>query len=319
MSETWQPTASREILTQRARLFTRIRAFMAERDILEVDTPVLSRAAPTDPHIHSVSASVRRPDTARADDCFLHTSPEFPMKRLLAAGSGSIYQIAHVFRNDESGRLHQPEFCMLEWYRVGLDHHGLMDELSGLLGLLGIKVGGRQTYDEAFREHVGLAAHGADTACLVRRAAALGFLPEPPDEEALYDFIFNAAVAPRLGLNGAQFIHDFPVRHAALARVRPGNPPVAERFELFIDGLEIANGFHELADAGEQRRRFEADNRRRAAAGLTVMPVDENLLQALHRGLPDCAGVAVGLDRLLMILCDARSLDEVIAFPFGRA
>jgi len=315
----WQPLATREVLERRARLLHHIRNFMAERDVLEVETPHLSQSATTDPNIHSLTLALRRPATDVTLRCYLHTSPEFPMKRLLAAGSGPIYQICRVFRAEESSRVHNPEFSLLEWYRPGFDHLRLMDEVAELVQGLDIKVAGRVTYGQAFMDRVGLDPHDVDTDCLVRRAAALGFISEPADDAALLDFLFSELVAPSLGKDGAMFVHDYPIHQAALARVRPGRPPVAERFELFINGVEIANGFHELADANEQRRRFERDNQRRRAAGVGAMPADEHLLRALAHGLPDCAGVALGVDRLLMVLCGAAQLDQVLAFPFDRA
>jgi lysyl-tRNA synthetase class 2 len=290
---------------------------MARRKILEVETPALSAAAAADPNILSLAAEVNGPGGTRR--AFLHTSPEFHMKRLLADGSGPIFQIAKVFRDGELGRLHQPEFTMLEWYRPGFDHHKLMDEVAELLEEVALKAPARLSYAEAFRRHTGLDADGADLSCFVRRAAALGFLSEPPDRRALVDFLFSEAVAPNLGTGGAgTFIYDFPPDQAALARVRPGPPAVAERFELFLEGMEIANGFHELADAQEQRRRFEADNARRRERGLPAMPIDERLLAALPR-LPDCAGVALGIDRLLMVLTESRDIRDVLAFPFERS
>jgi lysyl-tRNA synthetase class 2 len=319
MRDAWRPLATRELLVRRALLLRRIRAFMAERGILEVETPHLGAAAATDPNIHSLTLSVRRGAADITVRRYLHTSPEFPMKRLLAADSGPIYALGRVYRGDECGRRHNPEFTLLEWYRPGFDHVLLMDEVAELLREVGIAVAGRTTYGEVFAERVGLDPHTADLDCLVRRAAALGFLSEPADAATLLDFLFSELVAPLLGRDGAEFVHDYPQHQSALARVRPGHPPVAERFEVFIGGMEIANGFHELADAAEQRRRFEQDNRRRRAAGLPAMPVDEHLLAALAHGLPDCAGVAVGVDRLLMALTGATHIDQVLAFPFDRA
>ncbi len=319
MKSHWQPLATREVLERRALLLRQIRAFMVERGILEVETPHLSQSAATDPNIHSLTLALRRPESDVTLRGYLHTSPEFPMKRLLASGTGPIYQITRVYRAEESGRIHNLEFTMLEWYRPGFDHVRLMDEVSELLNNLGIKTAERITYGKAFTDRIGLDPHNADTDCLVRRAAALGFLSEPPDHGVLLDFLFSEMVTPTLGRDGAVLVHEYPVHQAALARIRPGKPPVAERFELFLDGMEIANGFHELTDANEQRRRFERDNQRRRAANLPAMPVDENLLQALAAGLPDCAGVALGIDRLLMVLCGATRLDQVLAFPFDRA
>ncbi|MBI1733240.1 MAG: EF-P lysine aminoacylase GenX [Gammaproteobacteria bacterium] len=318
-SDNWRPLASREVLERRALLLRQIRSFMAERGVLEVETPYLGGAAATDPNIHSLTLSVQHPGDNRTVRRYLHSSPEFAMKRLLASGSGPIFQICRVFRDHETGRVHNPEFTMLEWYRPGFEHHRLMDEVNALLQSLGIAKAGRIAYGQAFMDRVGLDPHSADTDCLVRRAAALGFISEPADDAALLDFLFSELVAPALGRGGAMFVHDYPVHQAALARVRPGKPPVAERFELFINGVEIANGFHELTDAAEQRRRFERDNQRRRSVNFPVLPMEEHLLQALAHGLPECAGVALGVDRLLMTLCGAERLDQVLAFPFDRA
>lgn len=315
MHTDWRPWAAPDVLKRRADLLRRIREFMQARGILEVETPALLAAAATDPNIRSLHTRVEAPGHAR--DAWLHTSPEFHMKRLLADGSGPIFQIAKVFRDGEHGRLHQPEFTMLEWYRPGFSQHELMDEIVDLLADLGLAVNARTSYAEAFRTHAGLDVGEADLSCFVRRAAALGFLSEPPERAALVDFLFSETVAPRLGLDGGTFIYDFPAEQAALARVRPCNPPLAERFELFLDGMEIANGFHELADPDEQRRRFEADNARRRRAGLPQMKIDEHLLAALGR-LPDCSGVALGLDRLLLVLIGSRDIRDVLAFPFER-
>jgi lysyl-tRNA synthetase class 2 len=319
MDSDWQPLATRAVLERRASLLRQLREFMAQRGILEVETPCLSAAATTDPNISSIPVVIRGPGGREAQRRYLHTSPEFPMKRMLAAGSGPIFQICRVFRDAEAGRIHNPEFTMLEWYRPGFDHFRLMDEINELLQSLGLPAAGRVTYGDVFSGKVGLDPHAADTACLVRRAAALGFLSEPADDAALLDFLFSELVAPSLGRETPQFVFDYPVHQAALARIRPAQPPVAERFELFINGMEIANGFHELGDAVEQRRRFDQDVYRRRAAGLVVPPCDERLLQGLAQGLPECAGVSVGVDRLLMVLCGTTRLDQVLAFPFDRA
>jgi lysyl-tRNA synthetase class 2 len=315
----WYPAASADILVRRAELLARIREFMARRAVLEVETPALSHAGATDPNILSLTTAVHPPGGGDPVQVYLHTSPEFAMKRLLASGSGPIYQIARVFRDQEAGRLHQPEFTMLEWYRPGFDQHRLMDEVTELLGELDLTVTRRMTYAEAFQEAIGLDVHGADIHCLVRRAAEFGFLTDPPQRDALIDCLFSQEVAPGLGRDGGVFVYDFPASQAALARIRPGSPPLAERFELFIGGMEIANGFHELADAAEQQRRFESDNARRRSRGLPEIPVDRLLLAALAGGLPDCSGVAIGLDRLLMILLGTDRIGDVLAFPFDRA
>jgi lysyl-tRNA synthetase class 2 len=321
-SNRWRSCATREILEARARLYAAVRAFFFERKVLEVDTPILSAGATVDPNIDSFRAR----DVAGTER-WLQTSPEFAMKRLLAGGSGPIYQLAHVFRSGESGRHHNPEFVMLEWYRPAWDHQQLMDEVAALLAVLGV-VGDctRTSYRQAFLDHAGIDPLTADEALLRKRAAdRLGRLPEPDADDAIarrdfyLDLLMSAVVAPRLGLDAPQFVYDFPASQAALARVREGDPPVAERFELFWSGIELANGFHELTDAAEQQRRFERDQARRRAAGREVPPCDAHLLQALQSGLPDCAGVALGLDRLLMLTCGLHSVGQSMAFDFERA
>lgn len=322
MATTWRPVASLSVLKKRAVLYSAIRSFFAARGVLEVETPALSHTGATDPHIHSIAATVigGGSDTT----VYLHTSPEFPMKRLLAAGSGSIYQIAKVFRDGERGRFHHPEFALLEWYRVGFDLHALMDEMDALLAvLLGSEHAARITYQDAMLRNAGIDPHAADLARLRDRAAGLGYRIAPTEDaelrDELLDFIFTHAVQEHLGSARPTFVYDYPASQAALARVRPGTVPVAERFEVFIEGLELANGFHELREAEEQERRFLRNNEQRAASGLPVIPLDRLLLDSLRQGLPDCAGVALGLDRLLMILCAANSIDEVLAFPFERS
>lgn len=309
----WRPRALPDVIARRAVLLRQVRDFMARKRIMEVETPILGETGVTDPNIESLHTEVETAAGRRR--FYLQTSPEFCMKRLLAAGSGPIYQLTRVFRRDESGRLHQPEFTMLEWYRPGFELQRLMDEVAELVEELGVPVVERLTYAQAFRERLGLDPHSVDTPCLVRRAAALGFVCDPPDKAVLLDFLFSECVTPELGKRGGTFVFHFPVHQAALARIRPGQPPVAERFELFIRGMEIANGYHELADAAEQRRRFEADNARRRERGQAEMPIDERLLAALSHGLPDCSGVALGIDRLLMALTGSEHIADVLAFP----
>jgi len=318
VSQDWRPTADRQALRLRARVLKRIRQFFDQRDVLEVDTPALSAGATPDPHIDSLRTHGGQ---------FLHTSPEFPMKRLLAAGSGSIYQICKVFRDGEAGRLHNPEFTLLEWYRVGLDHHALMDEMEALFTELfageerAVRFE-RLTYREAFLRHAGLDPFGASAAELDRAASQAGIdLADPADLERddWLDLLMSEVVSRSFDPQALTFIHDYPASQASLARIRPGSPPVAERFELYFGALELANGFHELDDAAEQRRRFEKDLADRCQAGKKRVPLDERFLEALEAGLPACAGVAVGLDRLLMTLSGATSIDRVMAFPVDRA
>lgn len=325
----WQPTATLEVLKARARMLERIRAFFSERGVLEVETPILSSAATPDPALASLATRYTGPLFPHGQTLYLHTSPEFPMKRLLAAGSGSIYQICKVFRDGESGRLHNPEFTLIEWYRVGFDHHRLMDETGELVMQLlapplPLRPYEKLTYRDAFQRHAGLDPHTA-TATEFARAAEHHAVDVPRDlrghnDLAIWrDLLLTHIVEPKLGQGRLTFIYDYPASQASLARIQSGNPPVAARFELYLNGIELANGFHELADAGEQRTRFERQLHARAADGRPAVPLDERLLAALARGLPDCAGVALGFDRLVMLASGARSVQDVITIPIDRA
>jgi lysyl-tRNA synthetase class 2 len=318
----WRPTASLDALRLRARLLEATRRFFAEREVLEVETPLLGAAAATDPNIESLVAA--RADAAHPTrQClYLQSSPEFALKRLLAAHGVALYQLGKAFRGGERGSLHNPEFTLLEWYRPGWDHRALMGEVEDLLErLLGTGRGVRVTYREAFLRAVGVDPLQAPDAEVAHAALALGLAPSdvPHGREACLDFLFATRVQPGLGPTRLVFVYDFPASHAALARVRGVDPPVAERFEGFVDGIEVANGYHELADPVEQRRRFQVDLARRQVRGLPQPPLDERLLAALEQGLPDCAGVAVGFDRLVMAAARARRIDEVLAFPSERA
>lgn len=309
----WRPSASLETLRQRAGLLRRIRAFFEVREVLEVETPVLSRAATVDPQIDSFITQ---------DGRWLQTSPEFAMKRLLAAGSGPIWQLARVFRVDESGRHHNAEFTLLEWYRPGWDHQQLIDECDALLQSLGAASAAcmRLSYREAFLQHAKVdpwqapltSLRGALPASVRELALPVG--DEGQQRDFLLDLLMSHVVGPQLGQDVPLVLYDFPASQAALARIRADDPPVAERFEIFWRGIELANGFYELTDAGEQRRRFEADQARRAADGRTVPPYDKALIAALEHGLPNCAGVAIGIDRLLMLLLERSTIGEVLAF-----
>jgi lysyl-tRNA synthetase class 2 len=324
----WQPAASLEVLRLRAQLLAVIRAFFAARGVLEVDTPALSVAAATDPNLASFATVYHGPGAGHGRTFYLHTSPEFPMKRLLAACSGCIYQITKVFRNGEAGRWHNPEFTLLEWYRPGFDQDQLMAEVAELVTLvlqdrIDLEPPERLSYAAAFQRYLALAPHTATVAELAACAAARG-VPAPPgmpaeDPHPWLDLLLSHCLEPQLGQGRLTFIYDYPAAQAALGVIRAGNPPVAERFELYLHGIELANGFHELNDAVEQGRRFADDNRLRAARGLSVMPPDRRLLAALEAGLPDCAGVALGLDRLVMIAAGKSSLQEVLAFPLEQA
>ncbi len=317
----WRPAATLDALRERARILSGIRAFFAARGLWEVETPALSAAGTTDPHIDSFTTAYEGPGAADGLPLYLQTSPEFPMKRLLAAGSGSVFQIARVFRQGEMGRLHNPEFTLLEWYRPGFGMVELMDEVEALVrSILDFGPARRITYSRAVEEVFGLDPHRADAAQLeaCARSSGIGSVPDLEDDrDAWLHLLFGHAVEPTF--EGLTFVYDYPASQAALARVREGNPPLAERFELYVDSVELANGFHELADAPEQRARFAAERNQRQLAGQKDVMADERLLQALEYGLPDCSGVALGVDRLVMRALGCDSVADVIAFPTDRA
>ncbi len=326
----WRPSATLAHLRARAALLARTRGFFAARGVLEVDTPLLVNAPVSDVHIHSATAQLAH---AAGAQFFLHTSPEYAMKRLLASGSGDLYQICHVVRGFEQGRLHNPEFTLIEWYRLGVTLDELMDEVAALMrDLLGSpgaqRADERLSYREAFRRELGLDPFTASLAELAQAATLIGFREaaaaggtagREARRDELLELLMGALVGPRLGHGTLSFVHGYPASQAALARLDPSEPRSARRFELYCDGIELANGFHELSNAGEQRARFEQDNSERQRMGLPVRPPDERLLAALAAGLPDCAGVALGFDRALMLATGAAHIEEVLAFPTGRA
>ncbi|HYW91296.1 MAG TPA: EF-P lysine aminoacylase EpmA [Gammaproteobacteria bacterium] len=317
----WGPGAEMATLRWRAQRIAQIRAFFAGRGVWEVETPMLSRAGATDPALHGLESEVSVPVPHRR---YWHTSPEFAMKRLLAAGSGAIYQLCRVFRDGELGRQHSPEFTLLEWYRPGFDEHDLMDEVAALLAAVLERPirSQRIAYRDAFRRHADLDPITADPAHCRRCCLDRGLDPvsgATGERDFWLDLLMGHVVGPALGHGEPCFVYDYPASQAALARVRPGPPPVAARFELYLNGVELANGFHELTDPVEQAARFRADLARRRQLGLALPPVDQRLLEAMQAGLPECAGVAVGVDRLLMIAAGADRLEQVLAFPFGRA
>jgi lysyl-tRNA synthetase class 2 len=317
----WQPSANPDLLQARARLNRAIRAFFDARGVCEVETPLLAHAIGTDPNLHPVSASYQAHPRAAAETLYLQTSPEFAMKRLLAAGSGPIYQLCKAVRNGEQGAKHNPEFTMLEWYRPGFSLAQLMDEVEALVvAALGPRPCERITYRNLFLRHVGIDPHRVALEELQAVVQSRIELHRPETHrDTLLELLYSQAIEP--ALHDAVFIHEYPSSQAALARVVTDahGDQVALRFELVIGGMEIANGYDELADASEQERRFGADQALRRQRGLAAFPVDNRLLAALHHGLPACAGVALGVDRLLMLQTGARTIDEVLSFPHDRA
>lgn len=297
------------------------RSFFAERNVLEVDTPLLVQRSVTDPHLHA--ARVQLP--GHRDGLYLITSPEYAMKRLLAAGSGDIYQMGHVFRAEESGRLHNAEFMLIEWYRLNYSLTALMQEtalLAAQLLALPDAVPELLTYTQAFERHIGVDPLQLDGAACRALAIAQGLdsgAAQRFDGSELMDWLMGSVIGPRLGGERLCCLHHYPASQASLARLDPTDPRFALRFELYYRGVELANGFEELADAVEQRARFEADCRERTARALPVPALDERLLQALHSGLPAVAGVALGFDRLLMLRTGATQLAAVMPFTLERA
>jgi lysyl-tRNA synthetase class 2 len=314
----WAPTASPTALRQRADLLRDIRSFFEERGALEVETPVLSRAGNSDPGMEQFGTR---------DDHWLRTSPEYALKRLLAAGGDDLYELGRVFRAGESGPWHNPEFTLLEWYRRGWPYPRLMDEVVDLVGHCSQRFG-RQwkvqqvTYRDWLKDSAGIdplqdtAATMAST--LERAGVAYPDLREL-DRDGCLDLAVTHLAQPALAQDTLTLVSLYPASQAALARLHPEDPRVAERFEAFLGGVELANGYEELTDAAEQRTRFEAENEKRRAEGRPVVPLDHHLLRALESGLPACSGVALGVDRLLMVLGGYDHLQDVLAFPAARS
>lgn len=309
----WRPSASFETLRRRAELFGHIRSFFAERDVVEVQTPLLTTSGVTDVHIESIPAN--------APGGWLRTSPEYCHKRLLAAGFGDLYELGTVFRRGEAGGNHQPEFTLLEWYRVGWSWQDLADEAVDLIRhCLGADSGNwrarRISWNDCFRESLGIDALSATDSELEQLADDA---PRELDRDALLDWLFATRIQPAFEQRTITVVHDYPASQAALARLRPDDPRVAERFEVFAGSSELANGYHELGDAEEQRARFRRDNRIRRQLGRPEMPLDESLLAALSAGLPDCSGVALGFDRLVMTAFGASAIEDVVSFAHPRS
>lgn len=324
MNGDWRPSASEAALRLRAEVYRRIRDFFHQRHVLEIETPILSESGNTDPNIESFHLQFSGPGLAGERTRWLRTSPEFPMKRLLGAGLGDCYELGRVFRNGEFGRRHNPEFTMLEWYRVGWSHLELIEECIELVrhvfALKDIQLSVRRlSYAELFLEFTGVEPHTASDAQL--RDAVLSKIdidPENLQRDDFLDLLITHCIEPLLPPQVLTVVYDFPATQCALAQVRPGDVPLAERFEVYLGAAELANGYHELTDAQEQSRRFNRDLRLRSQRGALPVPMDTRLISALG-SLPDCAGVAMGMDRLMMALLEAESLPDVVAFDFSRA
>lgn len=330
-------------LMARGRVLGAVRDFFAEQGFVEVDTPALQVSPGLEPHLKAFATELHEPGEARARSLYLHTSPEFAMKKLLAAGLPRIWQLAHVFRDGERSATHHPEFSMLEWYRAGAGYEQLMGDCQALLRRAQQAVGveelrwqgrgadARQDFERltvaaAFERYAGIDVLATapdptrpDAARLVTAARTIGLAPHPGDDwETLFFRIFLERIEPYLGIDAPTILYDYPLALAALSRPKPEDPRLCERFELYVCGLELANAFGELTDAAEQRRRFLADQAKKQALYGETYPIDEDFLAALEHGLPDCTGIALGFDRLIMLLTGAKRIEEVLWAPVAR-
>ena len=339
----WRPdvlAARRKNLAVRSRILSAVREFFADKGYVEVDTPGLQVSPGLEPHLRAFATTLHDPREGSARLFYLHTSPEFAMKKLLASGLPRIWQLAHVFRDGERSATHHPEFSMLEWYRAGAGYQDLMDECESLLrrvqaaaGIPAFRWMGRTadanaswqrlTVAQAFEGYAGInllatmpdPAH-PDPALLGAAASAIGITPHPEDDwEALFFRIFLERIEPRLGIGAPTILYDYPLAMAALSRRKPDDARLAERFELYVCGLELANAFGELTDAAEQRARFAADQVRKRALYGETYPIDEDFMGALEHGMPECAGIALGFDRLVMLATGAERIEEVLWLP----
>lgn len=328
MTILWQPTANMDALRQRAAIIRCIRAFFHVRNVLEVETPSLSAHCVTDPYLEAMSTRHTEPGTSRSTSLYLQTSPEYAMKRLLAAGSGDIFQICKAFRDDEVGRLHNPEFTMLEWYRVGFDMQALIDEVAALLiAVLPVTAVEQFSYCELFEEKLSfnpltIQMHELLTYCgrhgLGDYAQSIKANIETANnqtllKDSLLQVIFSQQIEAQIGNAKPAIVTHFPASQASLASLSK-NGLTANRFEVYFKGIELANGFNELTDANEQLLRFNLDNTKRQALGLATKAIDKYFIAALRSGLPECSGVAVGLDRLVMLATNTHSVGESISF-----
>lgn len=318
------PEALCAALKLRARLYGLIRGFFATRGVLEVETPVLAAGANTEPNIASFQTQFSGHADGGTRTRWLRTSSEFAQKRLLAAGIGDNYELGRVFRDGEAGRRHNPEFSMLEWYRVGWDHRRLIDEtvelVQAALGLCDRCATIRESsYRDLFRDALGLDPFAASVAQLQTALGDVRIDADGLSRDDWLDLLLTHRIQPQFPHERMTVVFDYPATQCALAKIRVDDPPVAERFELYVGTQELANGYHELTDAAEQRVRFDRDNARRRARGLPELPIDGKLLAALQAGMPDCAGVALGIERLLMAMLNTEDIREVLAFGFAEA
>lgn len=322
-AQQWQPTASIETLKIRNRILQNIRAFFEARNVMEVETPVLCQSSVTDVHLHAFETQFSSPFSPDKKTLYLQTSPEYAMKRLICAGSGCIFQLSKAFRNEEAGRFHNPEFTMLEWYRMGFDHLQLINEVDELLRtILNSKPLTISSYQQLFIDYCGIDPLTATLSELCVLADQYGFSDIAKTEDSkdvLLQLLFNHNVEPNIGIEQPIAVIDFPSSQAALAKISQNDPRIAERFEIYYKGIELANGFNELTDKNEQLARFEKENVARQKLGLSPRDIDPLFLQALAHGLPDCAGVAMGIDRLIMLAIGVEDIAKSMTFNVEHA
>jgi len=323
----WQPTLSWHNAQRRAQILKQIRQFFNERNVLEVETPALSLGTITDAHLEALMCQyhfLNDSSTEYATQLYLQTSPEFHMKRLLASGYGDIFQIAKAFRHEEAGRHHNPEFTLLEWYRLGFDHFQLMDEVAELLEIvLGSTKATQITYQQLFMEQIALDPLTATREQLLtvisENNKLSDWLSRELDCDILLQFIFSEIIEPTIGIEAPCFVYNFPKSQASLAKLCPKDDRVAQRFECYYHGIELVNGFNELTDSKKQIERFQEDNRKRKHSAMQEKRIDNHFISALAHGLPQCSGVALGVDRLIMLALKVENIDQVISFPIERA
>jgi lysyl-tRNA synthetase class 2 len=316
-----------EIAKSRGNVINAIRDFFKNKNVVEVETPSLSMGTVTDPYLDAFSTQYNYLDNSDIDQSqqlYLQTSPEFHMKRLLASGYGCIFQICKAFRHEDSGRYHNPEFTLLEWYRIGFDQHDLMAEVDELLSTV-VKTPESEkiSYQNLFIKFVSVdpltATFNQLYEVIELRGKAADWLYESDDCDLLLQFIFSEIIEKNIGLSRPCFVYNFPIAQASLAKECDEDNRVAQRFECYFKGVELANGFNELTDADIQITRFEQDNSKRQQLGLATKNIDDNFIKALQSGLPQCAGVALGIDRLMMIALEKSAIEDVISFPIERA
>ncbi|RUO67104.1 elongation factor P--(R)-beta-lysine ligase [Idiomarina ramblicola] len=325
MTTDWRPTADWSVLVKRAELLRQVRQFFYERQVMEVDTHLLSQFGVTDCHLSNLTTEFKYPLPSANEKLYLQTSPEYAMKRILAAYKHDIFQLSHVVRDDEVGRFHNPEFTLLEWYRVGYNDNQLIAEVAELITELSDAPGTKViTYQHAFIEYLGedpLTASGVESIRqrLIEQPALSDWMSRETDEDTILQVAFSEFIEKRFPVEVPVCVTEFPQSQAALAKIDKRDPRVARRFEFYYQGVELANGYNELSDPAEQRVRFEKDNEWRKKNGLAAQPEDTRLLAALESGLPECSGVALGFDRLLMVICGAKTITDVLPFSIDTA